>query len=100
MTTDVPSPGACEPRGSGEYYVHPVRESGQHSKAIIDTVAVLTNQDPRRMTPLATVIDPEALERLCDSSSEDARVALEFEYEDRHVVVDRTNVYVEGATAE
>jgi hypothetical protein len=47
---------------------------------VVDAVANETDTDPTELTPLGTVIDPEALDTLlADRESRD--VAVDFEYE-------------------
>jgi len=47
---------------------------------VVDAVASETDTDPTELTPLGTVIDPEALDTLvADEGTRD--VAVDFEYE-------------------
>lgn len=54
--------------------------SASPSMRVVDAVANETDTDPTELTPLGTVIDPEALDTLlADRESRD--VAVDFEYE-------------------
>lgn len=54
---------------------------------VVDAVANETDTDPTELTPLGTVIDPEALDSLVAGA--DARdVSVDFEYEGCRITVD------------
>lgn len=51
---------------------------------VVEAIAEHTNTDPLSMTPLATVVDPEALEAVVNSGP---AVQVTFDYDDLTVVV-------------
>jgi hypothetical protein len=53
---------------------------------VVDAVADETDTDPTDLTPLGTVIDPEALDSLV-ADAEDRDVSVGFEYEGYRVTV-------------
>lgn len=58
-------------------------------EVIVRSVAVIHNTDPKALTPLAEVVDPDALEALFGAPSEGyaADVQATFVYEDLEVTV-------------
>lgn len=59
------------------------------SEKVIQEVAAKTGTDPLELPPLYETIDPDALDALVESSGESG-LQVEFQYADRHVVVDGT----------
>ena len=61
-----------------------VRDTDVLCAKIVETVADQTDDDPLSMTPLTTVLDPEALDALVNGGTD---VQVTFEYEDHTVLV-------------
>lgn len=60
--------------------------SASPSMRVVDAVASETDTDPTELTPLGTVVDPEALDTLL--TAEDAGdISVDFEYEGYRVSV-------------
>ena len=57
------------------------------SMRVVDAVANESDTDPTELTPLGTVIDPEALDTLV-ADTEPRDVSVDFEYEGYLVTVD------------
>jgi hypothetical protein len=53
---------------------------------VVDAVANEADTDPTELTPLGTVIDPDALDSLV-ADAEDRDVSVDFEYEGYRVTV-------------
>lgn len=66
-------------------------DSATPTVAVAETIAFATDQDPLDMTPLAHVIEPDALERLLASNGD---VTISFEIEDVEVTVDSSGKIV------
>lgn len=61
------------------------------STAVVRGVGALEDRDPRSMPPLATVVDPEALDDLCDPQQDGSPrrgSRLSFVFSECHVTVD------------
>lgn len=61
------------------------------SAAVIESVATMIDSDPATITPLFDVVDPDALDRLCDAAirgpNRDAPLTVSFRYEGCAVTV-------------
>lgn len=64
-------------------------ETESVAMTVVSTVAVYSNTDPTQMTPLATVIDPDALDMVFHSCEPDLQVT--FPYANYEVTVHGTN---------
>lgn len=71
-----------------------VRDADAVCAAIVESIADHTDADPLDMTPLATVVDTDALDALVGSAA-DVQVAFEYEGHSVHVRADGT-VTVDG----
>ncbi|MXR42460.1 hypothetical protein GRX01_14065 [Halobaculum sp. WSA2] len=56
------------------------------SIAVVEATAAIRREEPDRHAPLFEVIDPDALDRICDRSGDDD-VHVEFSYLDHRVLV-------------
>lgn len=71
-----------------------VRDADALCTTIVEAVADETDADPLSMTPLATVVDPDALDTLVNTGT-DVQVSFEYDGHSVHVRADGT-VAVDG----
>lgn len=80
MTVDTPLPDdVADDDSDAISYVRDVDETP--SRSVVAAVAAVTGADPRRMDPLAGVIDPDALDELVGpdaATRANARVTFRF----------------------
>jgi hypothetical protein len=64
-------------------------------EVVVRSVAVIHNTDPRSLTPLSEVVDPDALNRLFDGQADGSSSAtVAFDYCDQQVTVTADAVQV------
>ena len=71
---------------TGEYTATFDPDALDASIAVIEATAAIRREEPERHAPLFEVIDPDALDRICDRSSNDDTF-VEFSYLDHRVRV-------------
>lgn len=71
---------------TGEYAATFDPDALDASIAVIEATAAIRREDPERHAPLFEVIDPDALDRICERSSNDDTF-VEFSYLDHRVRV-------------
>ncbi|WP_251341239.1 HalOD1 output domain-containing protein [Haloplanus halophilus] len=76
----------------GEDHVAPIGSDEAVSEAIVRALAAVSNRPPAELSPLARVVDPDAVDRLFARSA--TVESLRFSYEGYEVTVEPNRVRV------
>ena len=86
----------AEHRSSAEVeHGYPIREGDLASEVVYTAIAGLTGRSPMELAPLASVIDPDALDAIVASGTPAGSFHVSFEYSGHWVTVTTDEVVLE-----
>lgn len=74
---------------------YPIREGDLASEVVYTAIAELTDRSPMELAPLASVIDPDALDAIVASGTSAGSFHVSFEYSGHWVTVTTDEVVLE-----
>lgn len=87
------SAGRRSPVEGGQSY--PIREGDLASETVYTAIAERTGRSPMELVPLASVIDPDALDAIVTDATSSGSVQVSFEYSGHWVSVTADEVVLE-----